>query len=141
MVAFNKFRQFVEDLAKGVHDFDAHTFKVALTNSAPVNTNEILANITQIANGNGYTTGGTQSTLTSVEQVAGVLTAIFQDVVFTAAGGSMGPFRYAVFYNDSPGSPADPLICWHDYGSAITLLAGETFTWDADAVLGLFTIT
>lgn len=141
MASFNKFQQFVEDLAKGVHDFDLHTFRVALSNTQPLNTNEVLANITQIANGNGYTTGGTQSTLSSVEQTAGVLRAIFNDVVFTATGGSLGPFRFAVFYNDSPASPLDPLVCWHDYGSSITLLIGETFTWDASAVNGLFTIT
>ena len=62
------------------------------------------------------------------------------DVVFTAAGGSIGPFRYAVVYNDTPTSPADPLIAWFDYGSSITLLTGETFTADFDASAGLLTI-
>lgn len=36
----------------------------------------------------------------------------------------------AVLYNDTPSSPADPLIGYWDYGSSITLQIGETFTTD-----------
>ena len=42
---------------------------------------------------------------------------MLNDVTFTAAGGSIGPFRYVVLYNDTPTSPADPLIGWYDYGT------------------------
>lgn len=139
MAAYNKFQQFPKDLIDGVHDFDGHTFKVALTNSAPVNTNTVLANITQIANGNGYTTGGTTTTI-STSTSSGTAKVTGTDVVFTASGGSMGPFRYAVLYNDTPTSPADPLIGWWDYGSSITLASGETFTVDFDATNGILTI-
>lgn len=124
--AFNKFQDFSDQLIRGVHDFDAHTFKVALTNSAPVATNTILANITQIANGNGYTTGGTATTIT-VSETTGTTTVSGTEVVFTASG-AMGPFQYAVLYNDTATSPADALIGWFDYGAAISLTAGETFT-------------
>ena len=124
--AFNKFQDFSDQLIRGVHDFDAHTFKVALTNSAPVATNTILANITQIANGNGYTTGGTATTIT-VSETTGTTTVQGTEVVFTASG-AMGPFQYAVLYNDTATSPADALIGWFDYGAAISLTAGETFT-------------
>lgn len=138
MATQNKFNQFTKDLVDGVHDFDAHTFKVVLTNTAPVATNTILANITQIANGNGYTTGGTATTM-STSTSSGVAKITATDVVFTATG-AMGPFRYAVLYNDTPTSPADPLISWVDYGSAVTLAAGETFTVDFDGTNGLITI-
>lgn len=126
MATQNKFQDFAEQLEKGVHNFASNTFKVALTNTAPNATDTILANITQIANGNGYTTGGTATTVTTSE-ASGTMTVSGTAVVFTASG-SMGPFRYAVLYNDTATSPADALISWSDYGSSITLAATETFT-------------
>lgn len=138
MASYNKFLQFTKDLIDGVHDFDAHTFKVALTNSAPVNTNTVLANITQISNGNGYTTGGTATSM-STSTSSGTAKVTGTDVVFTASGGSVGPFRYAVLYNDTPTSPADPLMAWWDYGSSVTLADTETFTVDFDATNGIAT--
>ena len=64
MATYNKFYDYSEQLARGVHNFGSHTFKVALTNTAPVATNTILADITQISGTNGYTTGGTATTIT-----------------------------------------------------------------------------
>lgn len=127
MATYNKFQDFSEQLVRGVHDWDAHTFKVALTNSAPVATNTLLSEITQISGTNGYTTGGTATTIT-VSETTGTTTVQGTQVVFTAAGGSMGPFRYVVLYNDTATSPLDVLIGWWDYGSAVTLADGETFT-------------
>jgi len=140
MATFNKFNAFVEHLAEGVHALDADTLKVMLTNTAPVATNSVLADLTEIAAGNGYTAGGTQATVSSSAQTSGTYKLVLNDVVFTASGGTIGPFRYAVLYNDTPSSPADPLIGWHDYGSSITLLAGETFTWNADPTTGVIQI-
>src|SRR3954466_14773709 len=119
MAAYNKFQDFVDQLGQGKHVFGTHVFKVVLTNSAPVATNTILANITQIANGNGYTTGGTDAQVTWAE-TTGTATATGTMVVFTATG-SLGPFEYVVLYNDTQTSPVDPLVCWWDYGSALTL--------------------
>jgi hypothetical protein len=124
MATYNKFQDFTEQLVEGIHDWDAHTFKVALSNSAPIATNTVLADITQIANGNGYTTGGTATTITTSE-TTGTTTVQGTEVVFTASG-SMGPFRYVVLYNDT--SASDNLVAWWDYGSSITLAASETFT-------------
>lgn len=138
MVAFNKFNQFTKDLLDGVHNFSSNTFKVALSNTVPVNTNTVLANITQIANGNGYTTGGTATTM-STSTSSGTAKATGTDVVFTATG-AVGPFRYAVLYNDTPTSPADPLVGWWDYGSSISLANGDTFTVDFDATNGILTV-
>jgi hypothetical protein len=61
--------------------------------------------------------------------------------VLTASGGSVAAFQYIDIYNDDPTSPADPLICWFDYGSALTLADGETLTLDFHATNGLFSIT
>jgi hypothetical protein len=138
MATYNKFNVFVEDLIEGVHDFDAHTFKVMLCNTAPVATNSVKADLTEISAGNGYTAGGTATTITT-SRSTGTAKVTGSDVVFTATG-SVGPFRYAVLYNDSPTSPADPLIGYWDYGSSVTLANTETFTVDFDATNGIFTV-
>lgn len=137
MATYNKFQSFVEAVAEKVHNLGSDTLKVALTNSAPVDTNTVLADITQIANGNGYTTGGTQATISASAQTAGTYKLTLADVVFTASG-SLGPFRYAVLYNDT--ATNDELIAWIDYGSSITLNTGETFTVDFNASSGVLTI-
>lgn len=127
MAVFNKFNDFSEQLVNGAQDFDAHTYKVSLSNSAPVATNTIFSNITEISAGNGYTAGGTATTIT-VAEVTGTTTVSGTQVVFTASGGSIGPFRYVVLYNDTQTTPNKPLVGWWDYGSGITLADGETFT-------------
>jgi hypothetical protein len=140
MATFNKFNSFVEHLAEGVHNLGADTLKVMLTNTAPVATNSVKANLTEIAAGNGYTAGGTAASITSSGQTSGTYKLVLGDVVITASGGSIGPFRYAVLYNDTPTSPADPLIGYWDYGSALTLANGESITWDADPTNGVLTL-
>ena len=138
MAAFNKFNQFTKDLIDGVHDFDAHTFKIMLVNTAPVATNTVKANLTEISAGNGYTAGGTATTITTSTS-SGTAKVTGTDVVFTATG-AVGPFRYAVLYNDTPTSPADPLIGWWDYGASISLANTETLTVDFDGTNGILTV-
>ena len=125
MATVTKIQDFSEQLIRGVHDFDAHTFKVALTNTAPLATNTVLADITQIAGANGYTTGGATTTIT-LSETGGTTTLQGTSVTFTATG-AMGPFRYYVLYNDSATSPADALIAFWDHGSAVTLQSGDSF--------------
>lgn len=141
MAAFNKFDSFTENLAEKVHNLATDSLKVMLTNSAPVAGNTLLANITDIAAGNGYTAGGSVSAQVTSAQTGGVYKLVLTDVVFTATGGSIGPFRYVVVYNDTSASPLKPLIGWFDYGSSITLATGETLTVDFDAANGLLTLT
>jgi hypothetical protein len=140
MAAFNKFQKFVENLAEKVHNFQSDTLKIALSNTAPVATNEVFADITEIAAGNGYAAGGTAVTVTASSESGGLYKLVGNDVVYTAAGGSIGPLRYAVLYNDTPTSPADPLIGWWDYGSSITLNDTETLTIDLDQTNGILTV-
>lgn len=139
MATYNKFNQFTKDLIDGVHDIDGHSFKVMLTNTAPVATNTIKADLTEISAGNGYSAGGTATTITTSTS-SGTAKATATDIIFTASGGSIGPLRYAVLYNDTPTSPADPLIAWWDYGSSITLASGESLTVDFDGSNGVFTV-
>lgn len=142
MASFNKFNQFVEDLGQKVHNLatGADTLKILLTNTAPVAGNSVKGDLTEISPGNGYSAGGTAVGSTDYQQTSGTGKLTGNDVVFTASGGSIGPFRYAVLYNDTPTSPADPLIGWWDYGSAVTLNAGETFTVDLDQSAGILTV-
>ena len=130
MASFNKFNQFVEDVAHKVHHLGTDTLKVLLTNTAPVAANSVKADLTEISAGSGYTAGGTASAQASSDQTSGTYKLVLTDVTFTASGGSIGPFRYAVLYNDTPTSPADPLIGWWDRGESMTLNAGESFTVD-----------
>lgn len=139
MAAYQKFNQFTDDLAKGKHDFSAHTYKIMLTNVAPVSTNAVKADITDITSGNGYTAGGTATSIT-LSNATGVEKVVASNVTFTASGGAIGPFRYAVMYNDTQTSPVKPLVNFFDYGSSVTLNSGETFTWTPDATNGLFTV-
>lgn len=131
MAVFTFFNSFKRYLTDGTIDLDSHTFKAVLAGSPPaVTSNTILANMTQIANGNGYTIGGLA--LTSVIWAeTGVGTGIFQftssDLQWTAAGGSIGPFRYVVVYDDTPTSPVDPLVGYWDYGSDLSVPNGNAF--------------
>ena len=129
MATYNKFQDFSEQLVRGVHDWDAHTFKIALTNTAPTAT-QTTWNTTDHpapAAANGYTAGGTATTIT-ISETTGTTTVQGTQVVFTATAGGIGPFRYAVLYNDTAISPADAAIAYWDYASSVTLADTETFT-------------
>jgi hypothetical protein len=131
MATFNKFNQFVEDLGLGVHNLDTGALKVYLSNAAPsASADAVKTDLAEITNQNGYTAPVDVTGVWS--ETGGTATLSGTDVVITATG-AVGPFQYVVLYNDTPTSPADPLIGWWDYGSAITLANGETFTVDFGA--------
>jgi len=131
---FTFYQDFKEQLGKGVHDLSTHDLKIALTNAAPnVATHTVLADITQISTGGGYTGGaggGVALSGESYTESAGTGTFIATDLVITAAGGSIGPFQYVVLYNNTTTSPVDALIGYLNYGSALTLADTETLTLD-----------
>ena len=151
MAAFNKFNAFVEDVAEKVHNLGADSLKIMLTNTSPnaadtaFDTSAGLklistSNALDLTTSGGYTAGGAAITVTSSAQAAGTYKLVANDLVFTATTG-FGPFRYAVLYNNTAGAAATrPLIGWWDYGSAVTLLALETFTVDLDQAAGVLTI-
>lgn len=132
MATYVKFQKFVRDLGLGVHNLDTGALKIYLSNTTPdVSADAVKADLAEISTGNGYT-GGVDITGVWSES-AGTATLAATDVTITASGGTVGPFRYVVMFNDTPTSPADPLICYWDYGSAITLADTETFTTDFGA--------
>lgn len=143
MATFNKFEAFVEHVAEKVHNLGSDTLKILLSVDAPSASGDaVKADLTsELSTANGYTAGGTAVTITSSAQASGVYKLVGSDVVFTASGGSIGPFRYAVLYNDTPTSPADPLIGWWDYGTNVTITDGNAFTVDLSATNGILQLT
>jgi hypothetical protein len=138
VASFNKFYAFTEHLAEKVHDLDLDTLRVYLSNAVPSQAADaIKADLAEITNQNGYTQP--VDTQNSTSRSNGTTSVVGTDIVITATGGTVGPFQYVVLYNDTPASPADPLIGWWDYGGAVTLQDGETFTIDFGA--SMFTIT
>ncbi len=127
MATFSKFNQFVVDLGLKVHNLDTDVLKIMLTNTAPVATNTVKANITEISAGNGYTAGGVDAQGVWSGS-SGTATLTCTNIVITASGGSIGPFRYAVLYNDTQASPAKPLIGFWDNGTSTTLADTEAVT-------------
>ena len=135
MASFNKFNAFVENLAEKVHNLGADQITVALTAIAPVATNSVLADLTQIA----YTNLSARNvTTTSSAQTGGVYKLVLADLVLTASG-VVPIFRYVVLYNST--AAGGPLIGWYDYGSDVALLNGETLTIDFDGSAGVLTLT
>lgn len=137
MATYVKFQPFVENLAEKVHNLGSDQLVVALTNTAPNATDATLSQLTQIS----YTNCSSRNiTTSSSSQTSGTYKLVLTDLVLTASGGSVGPFRYVVIYNDTPTSPADPLIAYYDYGSSLTLASGETLTIDFDGSNGFLTL-
>lgn len=135
MAAFTKFDAFGEALAKKEHNLHSDTLKVYLTNATPdVAADAVKADLAEISTGNGYT--GPVDAQNSVSRSGDVTSILGTDIVITASGGDIGPFRYAVLYNDDHAS--DGLIGYWDYGSALTLHDGEPLT--LDFVTSIFTI-
>ena len=127
MATYNKFQSFVEALAEGVHNLGSDTLKVAFSNAsnAPsASANVKLADIITIATTN---LDSVTLTVSSSSQTSGTYKLVVADKTMTA-NGSVGPFRYVIIYNDTAAN--DPLICYFDYGSEVTLASGDTFKLD-----------
>ena len=154
MVTFTKFSCFVEEVAEKKHDLGADTMKVLLTNTAPVAGDiqvdtvetpckvEATSNAVEVAAGNGYTKGGNSAAISSSAQSGGLYKLVLADpATWTASGGTIGPFRYVVLYDDTAGAVASrPVIGFWDYGSSITLQIAETFVADMDPSTGVLTL-
>jgi hypothetical protein len=142
MATYHKFNCFVEDVAEKVHNLGSDQLAVALCASAyaPVATNTVLANLTQIS----YTNLSSRNiTTTSSAQTSGTYKLILTDLVLSASGGAVATFRYIVIYNDT--STNDSLIAWYDYqddhsGVDCTLGNGESLTIDFDGTNGVLQI-
>ena len=139
MATFNKFNDFLSQLLIGTHNLDfggtstgagIGVVKVYLSTAVPSATNSVKADVAEMPPGQGnYSTGGADIA-NGIARTGGTAIMTAVDVVWTGTGTGFGPFRYVMLYNDTPSSPADPLIGWYDYGSNVSVAAGETFTVD-----------
>lgn len=137
MPTITKFHSFVEAVHEKVHNLGSDTLKVLLTNTAPSLSNTQKSDISgELSTANGYTAGGATITVTASSQSSGLYTLLANDVTWTATG-NIGPFRYAVIYNDT--ATNDELIAYIDYTYSITVASGQTFTIDFDQVSGMYT--
>lgn len=145
MATFNLINDWLENMVENA-DLDSDQFVVALSNTAPGaegtpptgDGDGILGNVTQIS----YTNLSSRNiTTTGSSQTGGTYKLVLQDLTLSASGGSVGPFRYVYIYDDTVATPADPLVCYYDYGSSITLNDGEDLLIDFDDANGLFQLS
>ncbi len=129
MVAFNKFQDFVGNVGSGLHNLDGtNTLRVYLSNVSPnAVENNVSGDIAEIAEGNGYLTGGIDVNNTYTE-ANGTGSCFGDDVVWTGAGGAIAPFQYVILYDET--AILAPLIGWWDNTSTVNVADGETFTVD-----------
>ena len=127
MATYTKFQCFVEDLAEKKHNLASDTLKVAFSNAsnAPSASADVkLADINTVSVTN---LDSVTLTVSSSSQTSGTYKLVLADKTMTASG-AVGPFQYVIIYNDTASNKE--LICWYDYGSAITLASGDTFKLD-----------
>lgn len=129
MATAHKFNKTGTAWITGEVNLTSDTLKVMLTNTAPPATAQVYSDIsaTELASGNGYTTGGGTIPGTSWSVVGDVGELLGSPFTWTAGPSSMGPFQYAVAYDSTPANKV--LLGWWDYGAPITILTGLTFIW------------
>jgi hypothetical protein len=138
MATFTKYERFVEALVNEEVDLfgTTDTFKAAIHTDAPDAANDDeLADLTQIAGNNGYTTGG-EDIQNDATRTGGTVTMTAVDVVWTASGGNLGSSttgRYVSIHDDT--ATTDILMNSYDYGATFTVATGETLTLDFGASL------
>lgn len=135
-LAFSKFNLFVQGLARGEHNLNSNVVKAALFTAAtaPAATDQnygttLAGGSAEVANGNGYTTGGNSGGASISSNSSGTETVRTTSAIPTWTASSSGfAFRYIVAYNDTQAN--DRLIGFWDYTSTVTLSGanGDTFT-------------
>jgi len=129
----NEFRFLI---LKKVIDFSADTFKIRVMASGFVfnkDSHTVWADVSasELANGNGYVTGGNTLSGVSVtkDDTLDRGRAVWGNTSWTAAGGSLGPSPGAIIIDDTVAAPViDPIIGYIDFGGEKTQADGGIFT-------------
>ena len=132
MVAYNKFEGFVGHLGLKLVDLNVDLINIYLSNVSPsASADDVKTNLAEITQENGY--DNDEDVTNTYSEASGTGTLAGSDITITASSGSFGPFQYVVMFDDTVASPVDILIAWWDYGSALTINDGESFTVDFGA--------
>ena len=126
----------LDDMARGVIDFDTDTFKVVLVTSSYTpnkDTHDKRNDVTnELPTGNGYTAGGNTVVCTVTKDTANDrVTISFAATTWT---NSTITARGAVYYKSRGGaSSADELVAYNDFNSDITT-SNNTFSLAASTL-------
>jgi len=132
MAVYNKFQPAIENLFEGINaGSDTWVIKLATAVS------QVAGTITEVANGNGYTTGGNAAATVSATQTGGTFKLVLSSPTAWTASGAGFSFQYAVLVDSTTGTN----VAYWDYGSSQTVAAGETVTVTLDGTNGVFQAT
>lgn len=127
--SYNKFQPAIENLFEDINaGSDTWAIKLATAVNASAGT------ITEVANGNGYTTGGNAATVTSAAQTSGTFKLVLASPSVWTASGAGFTFQFAVLTDTTTGTN----VAYWDYGSSQAVASGETVTVTLDATNGVF---
>lgn len=137
-VIYNSFKQKIMD---GSIDLDTDTINVALVTSSYTpdqDAHEDYADITnEVANGNGYATGGAALANKTVTKDNTDNEGVF-DADNVTWGSSTITARGAIVYKDSGTAATSWFICYFDFGSDQSSSSGDfTITWNAEGIVNL----
>lgn len=144
MATLTFFDAYMLAVAEAKHNLSTGQITVALVaaaNAPSQSADGVYADLTSPVASTNISGGaaGLNITTTSSSQTAGVYKLVLADLTITASGGSVGPFRYVVIYNNS--ATNDELIGMYDYGSDYTVADGDSFTLDFDPTNGALTLS
>ena len=132
MASYNKFTPAIEYLLENINaGSDAWVIKLATA------VDQTAGTITEVANGNGYTTGGNAASTSSSSQTGGTYKLVLSSPAAWTASGAGFSFRYAVLVD----STTSTNVGYWDYGSSQAVAAGETVTVTLDGTNGVFQAT
>jgi hypothetical protein len=133
-VTFKRFWCFNADSFNGKHRINADPFKLLLTNTEPLISATSHLQITEIAAGAGYPSGGIPLVTVSSTHVSGLYKWIVNDVTIIATG-TMAPWRYAVVYNS--GAASTPVVGYVDTGATQQMTTAMEYKFDMNQIDGL----
>ena len=132
MATYNKFQPAIENLFENINSgSDSWVIKLATA------VNQAAGTITEVVNGNGYTTGGNAATTSSSAQSGGTYKLVLASPSVWTASGAGFSFQYAVLVDATTSTN----VGYWDYGSSQAVAAGETVTVTLDATNGVFQAT